>query len=1060
MNQAKERINFSIPSFLTVQDVNRMQPAPLMETLEVRVTNYCELKNNNEWAAHKKNLEEIMQKSDLEQVAVCLGELDSRFGQMTLMMCVISGFHDLGKLLIANGADVDKQNHDGVTALMYASMYGEELFVEDLLNCKANVNLKDVKHMTALMWAVYNNNENVVKMLLDNNADANNKTPSGLTALHIAVEKGFTDIVELLLDKNVSVSLKSIDGWTPLMKSVRLNNFAISELLINNKADIHERNNEDNTALHISCYYHSGDCLDLLLEHGADVNSTNCLHMTPLMYAAFNDNVSIIKKLIKKGASVHHRCNFKRTAIFYAAFRNSLNVLNYLISNKAESNILDIAECSPLVYACQRRFEEVAVKLLKYKKDVWYKENEYPVCLHFAVTANSELITSRLLRYLKDKNAFPVICSPVKTQRVPLLYSAALTGNTKLMELLLEAGAEVNYGHYFCKSALHFCALQGNIPGAKLLVEKYGADVNIRDEFGNTPLMAASLLRKKEMVDFLIVNNASRYATNSLGHFAMFLATSFGFLDIVESLYDKEFDLEFSDTSGWTPLMFAIQNGDVQVVQFLLSKGAQINATSTVCATPLMIASGNGKTESTSILINNKADLSAVDVNGQTPLIHAAMNGHRPIIEILLSSGADVHKEDIFKRTPLMYVAQKGDLDSVKLFILHKADCSHFDICKVTPLMICAEHGFVECVKTFLEMKVNVDDVDVGGNTALHFSSVRGHAEVVTILLQHGAQQNKLNVKSGVTPLMLASAMGHLAVVQRLINCPGVDVNLCDKTESKSALIFAVQSNRLSVVKVLVEAGADVNIAPKSGLTALHLGVIMGFKDIVDYLLSCPKINVNTELSDGNSPLLSSVLHSNHAMIKQLINAGSDVKKKNKLGEDALTIGLNNKCLMSIKIILENCQISKKRKNDLIQRARHTGQTEMANFIENIKIPTAEKDVHEEKADICQTVNVSSASSQQIQDLISQISSNSSVTCESSNQTLPSDVTKYLQLDTLTTDNTFRNKTGCGDVSSSGKIKYVTINNIINAENLNMMIGDKNTLNDRINSESTNSKSN
>ncbi|KAH9512284.1 hypothetical protein Btru_041383 [Bulinus truncatus] len=1051
-----------ITSFVVLQERETLKPTPLTDVLGVNLTNCAEIKKSNERSAFKNKLEETTTVDGFKNWAPDLNELEPGFGQTYLMTCAMFGFNDLGKQLIIDGADVDKQNHEGVTALILACIYGEETLAKTLLTNNANVNMKDNRHMDALMWAVLISNETLTKMLLDYDADVHSKTPSGLNALHIVVEKGLTDIVTLLVEKNCDVSSKSKDGWTPLMKSAHLNHTMIAELLIEKGADVHEKNEEGNTALHISCLYQSSDCVDLLLEHGADVNCTNCQSMTPLMFASFNDNTSIVKKLKPKNAnlkSLHDRCNLKRTAIFYAVFNNCQKVVHFFISENAETSIVDTFGFSPLVYACQKGFSEVAIKLLKYKKEKWYKDDEYPLCLHFAVTANNMQITVSLLNFLKDekdKRLFSVICDPVKTLNVPLIVSAAMTGNTEMINLMLKYGAMVNSGHYMGKSALHICVIQNNIRGVISLVSKHNADVNIRDEFGNTPLIAASVKRNKEIVDFLILNKASKYLKNVLGISAMQLASFNGFCDIVECLYGDGYDLELTDEQGWTPLMLSIQNGDIQTFQFLLSKGAQVNATSALCATPLMIASGHGKVEIVSILIDNKVSLNAVDINGQTSLVHATKKGHRQVSEILLSNRAQVDKEDSFKRTPLMYAAQRGDVESVKLFIQHKADCSHQDLNSFTSLMICSEHGFTDCVKTLLQTKVNVDDGDLDGNTALHFSSLKGRIEVVDLLLLHGADPNKCTKTFGTTPLMLASAAGHLAVVQSLARCPRLELNLCDKIEGKSALIYAVQLNRLSVVKLLIESGADVNATSSSGLTALHMGTINGFNEIVDYLISRPDTNVNSESSDGNSPLLSSVMYSRHSMIKALINADCDLKKKNKLGEDALTISLNKKCLISLKIILESCKVSKHRKNDLIQRARNSGQSEIADCIENCNYCKTNKAANNtDKVSPSKTVNVIPASPQQVIDIISKTNPNSITSCEISSETLPTDVTCSLPLDTITTENTFRLNAGGANVNLTGKFQNLTIINYINSDKINMMIGDKNTLNEQIKSEST-----
>ena len=81
---------------------------------------------------------------------------------------------------------------------------------------------------------------------------------------------------------------------------------------------------------------------------------------------------------------------------------------------------------------------------------------------------------------------------------------------------------------------------------------------------------------------------------------------------------------------------------------------------------------------------------------------------------------------------------------------------------------------------------------------------------------------------------MRAAAIGHTSVVKKLIE-EGADVNARGPRES-TALLFAVGGGHLEVVKELVKSGADVDAQEATGWTPIRLAKEDGFKEIEDYL--------------------------------------------------------------------------------------------------------------------------------------------------------------------------------------------------------------------------------
>jgi ankyrin repeat protein len=122
----------------------------------------------------------------------------------TILMAALKGHNnsseEIAKILLAAGADatINAQNISGFTALMYAVEYSEEI-VKTLLAAGANVNLQDVNGNTALMYAALNNKKDNIKILLDAGAIVNHQNRCGATALSWT---GNVEIKRFLLSKD------------------------------------------------------------------------------------------------------------------------------------------------------------------------------------------------------------------------------------------------------------------------------------------------------------------------------------------------------------------------------------------------------------------------------------------------------------------------------------------------------------------------------------------------------------------------------------------------------------------------------------------------------------------------------------------------------------------------------------------------------------------------------------------------------------------------------------------------------------------------------------------
>ncbi|KAJ4024382.1 hypothetical protein NW752_002951 [Fusarium irregulare] len=106
--------------------------------------------------------------------------------QKALNMAASNGDVDRIRKLLNGKAkeylDLDAEDEDGTPPLIYASCFGHEAVVQALIDAGADVNKQDRNQWTALMWAMTNRHKGIAKLLLDNNASSDQKTSSGRTA--------------------------------------------------------------------------------------------------------------------------------------------------------------------------------------------------------------------------------------------------------------------------------------------------------------------------------------------------------------------------------------------------------------------------------------------------------------------------------------------------------------------------------------------------------------------------------------------------------------------------------------------------------------------------------------------------------------------------------------------------------------------------------------------------------------------------------------------------------------------------------------------------------------
>jgi ankyrin repeat protein len=261
-------------------------------------------------------------------------------------------------------------------------------------------------------------------------------------------------------------------------------------------------------------------------------------------------------------------------------------------------------------------------------------------------------------------------------------------------------------------------------------------------------------------------------------------------------------------------------------------------------AASLTEAAKTGDTSAALRLIDQKADVNAAEVDGTTALHWAVHNNDARLTMGLLKASAKVNVANRYGIAPLAEAAVSGNTEIIAALLKANADVDRVDEDGQTALMLAARTGNVDAVRLLIERGAAVDTREKWrGQTALMWASALQLPEMVKELVAHGANVNarsqvnqwqrdvtaeprrKYMPLGGLTPLLFASREGCLACAKILVEA-GADVNLQDP-ELVTPVIEATINGHYDVASYLVERGADVNIPDRFGRTALWAVVDM-----------------------------------------------------------------------------------------------------------------------------------------------------------------------------------------------------------------------------------------
>lgn len=234
-------------------------------------------------------------------------------GTTALLYATALGNKQIVKLLLEKGANVNVQPNNGLTALITASQFGYTEIAEMLLADSAKTDMADNNKATALHYSSLYNNDTIVFMLLESGANPDLTTYDKASPLTLAAINGSYESAYLLIESGANPDHKDSRGFTPLMLASQNGLFEIAKLLISNGADVNLLNYDGFSALSLAIINKHADVARLLTANGANTAESNSISLNARSLAKISGDTAIINLLKKSGAKPSFFPAFKST---------------------------------------------------------------------------------------------------------------------------------------------------------------------------------------------------------------------------------------------------------------------------------------------------------------------------------------------------------------------------------------------------------------------------------------------------------------------------------------------------------------------------------------------------------------------------------------------------------------------------------------------------------------------------------------------------------------------------------------------------------------------------
>lgn len=431
-----------------------------------------------------------------------------------------------------------------------------------------DVNAKAPDGTTALHWAAYHGNARLVERLVAAGADASAANEFGATPLAEAANVGNARVLATLLDGGAAVDAQGPDGQTALMVVARSNNVDAAKVLLERGANVNARERwREQTALMWAAAQRQPAMMKLLIAAGAEVDARSSVNdwprqvtaeprrmyrpfggLTPLLFAAREGCLECVRALVEGGANVDLTDPKGVTPLFLAIDNLHFDTAKYLIEAGANPNKWDWWGRTPLYAAVDVNTLPHGGRADRRSTDTTTSLDIIAMLLEAGAWPDVQLKLLAPFRHIGDDRG----CDLMLVRGVTPLLRAAKTFDTGAIALLIAHGANVNLPNDGGITPVMAAAGLGSVecdprgygPG---IPHYLTADVEEKS-------IAALELLVEAGADIHARTTSGRAAARSAGRTALFGAAFWGWNDVVAYLVERGARIDVAEAAGLTPV--------------------------------------------------------------------------------------------------------------------------------------------------------------------------------------------------------------------------------------------------------------------------------------------------------------------------------------------------------------------------------------------------------------------------------------------------------------------------------------------------------------------------
>lgn len=819
------------------------------------------------------------------------------------------------------------KDSQGFNALHHAALSGNLEGVQKILaKAPGLINCATPEGLTPLYLAVQNNRLSTMQALLSKGASPNCVAASGTNALMFAIRHRFTDIaMELLKQPSIDLTHTLDDKTNVLHIAVENKNLQVVERLIAKKIDVNQAKWDGHTALHLGAKTGDFPIMQCLVKASRiNLNAPLASGKTALHLAAEKDHYLIVELLINKGANPTLFGSDQETTLITAIRNGSLNSALCLFHalKKAKVviqdkkipifNVKDSQNQTALEIAAKSKQWDLLFALFNPEAD-HPKDRDLEPMKMLLLLCEAEVSTNAILSFMKkhklttpahikqvlheaaSRGLNATVSALFSTFKIPLalneemrkiyLYAAKFDHINVISDLL-------NSRKVFSpilKECACMAARSGSLRSLKLLLTSFDQ----KNEWKLMPELEKSLFweavnaNQFDTVDTLSHRIDPNISLNTKQERAVHAAVSHNNKEMIDLLRRRGAKFDVQDKNGLTPLHYAVLYDSEDLIKYFLDPKNRLPVPKNL----LQFAEKQGSSKVLKLVLQKSTN--------QIPL---TQQENFPSQELLQRSDSIISSLMQGDEAQFFNAIEGLDLNKSIKFTLpsgHKIPLPILHLIYMLPMD-------TKVKKEILSKLVKMDGVDlhvknISGETLLHLAAIQ----------DEDPPFKEMNVlacnNQGVTPLHIFAQSESLSRFQSVFK--GASMANEEDNDMQTPLFYAIDKNRIDIVRFLLQSGANLHHRSKKMMTPLGFAINKKALPIVIALVEKDPMNtcINEQIGmNRESPLHLATHLGSHEIAQWLIEHKANIMQKDAEGREPIHIAASKGDLRMVRLLYAN----------------------------------------------------------------------------------------------------------------------------------------------------------